>query len=443
MEGSFHGRTMGSLALTSKAAYREPFEPLPGRRHVRAVRRRGRARRGRRRHDGGRDRRADAGRGRRGRTAGRVPRRGPGDHTAARRAALDRRGADRRRPHRRLARATPSPASTPDIVTLAKGLGGGIPIGATIGLGRRGDPARARQPRHHVRRQPGRVRRGSRRAGHDREGGPAGGRDRPRRPAPGRILAADDAGHRGRGRGLLLGLELPASRCGRRGRRGAQERGFLLNNTGPTGCASPRRSPSPRATSPRSALAWDLDDRLRRHADDEHFLADDDLSPAEQAAVLELAARLKRAPYDAQPLEGPRTVAMIFDKPTLRTQARFAAGIAELGGYPMLVDGTLAGIGKRESVADVARVLGRQASLIVWRTYEQAADRRDGRARRRARRQRADRRLPPLPAARRPADRARAQGRARRAHGSRSSATAPATWATRGCSPARPRACTS
>jgi len=103
-----------------------------------------------------------------------------------------------------------------------------------------------------------------------------------------------------------------------------------------------------------------------------HFLADEDLSPAQQAQVLELAARLKRTPYDARPLEGPRTVAMIFDKPTLRTQSSFAAGIAELGGYPMLVDGTLAGIGKRESVADVARVLGRQASLIVWRTYEQA-----------------------------------------------------------------------
>jgi ornithine carbamoyltransferase len=103
-----------------------------------------------------------------------------------------------------------------------------------------------------------------------------------------------------------------------------------------------------------------------------HFLADDDLTPAQQAEVLELAARLKRAPYDARPLEGPRTVAMIFDKPTLRTQSSFAAGIAELGGYPMLVDGTLAGIGKRESVADVARVLGRQASLIVWRTFEQA-----------------------------------------------------------------------
>ena len=103
------------------------------------------------------------------------------------------------------------------------------------------------------------------------------------------------------------------------------------------------------------------------------FLADDDLSPAEQAAVLDLAAELKRAPYDAKPLAGPLTVATIYDKPTLRTQASFAAGIAELGGHPMLVDGTLAGIGKRESVADVARVLGRQASVIVWRTYGQDA----------------------------------------------------------------------
>ncbi len=102
-----------------------------------------------------------------------------------------------------------------------------------------------------------------------------------------------------------------------------------------------------------------------------HFLADDDLSPAEQARVLDLAAELKRAPYDAKPLAGPRTVAMIFDKQTLRTQASFAAGIAELGGFPMLVDGALAGIGVRESVHDVARVLGRQASMVVWRTYAQ------------------------------------------------------------------------
>ena len=102
-----------------------------------------------------------------------------------------------------------------------------------------------------------------------------------------------------------------------------------------------------------------------------HFLADDDLTPTEQAEVLALAGRMKQAPYDHRPLAGPRTVAMIFDKPTLRTQSSFAAGIAELGGYPMLVDGSLAGIGVRESVPDVARVVGRQASAVVWRTYGQ------------------------------------------------------------------------
>jgi ornithine carbamoyltransferase len=103
-----------------------------------------------------------------------------------------------------------------------------------------------------------------------------------------------------------------------------------------------------------------------------HFLRDDDLSPAEQHEVLSLAASLKQAPYDSHSLSGPRTVATIYDKPTLRTQASFAAGIAELGGNAMMVDGSLAGIGKRESVADVARVLGRQASVIVWRTYAQS-----------------------------------------------------------------------
>ncbi|MDH2416341.1 ornithine carbamoyltransferase [Nocardioides sp. CER19] len=101
------------------------------------------------------------------------------------------------------------------------------------------------------------------------------------------------------------------------------------------------------------------------------FLRDDDLSPEELARVLDLAATLKADPYGPKPLAGPRTVATIYDKPTLRTQTSFAAGIAELGGHAMLVDGGLAGIGRRESVADVARVLGRQASIIVWRTYAQ------------------------------------------------------------------------
>ena len=102
-----------------------------------------------------------------------------------------------------------------------------------------------------------------------------------------------------------------------------------------------------------------------------HFLRDDDLSPAEQAEVLALAKRLKADRFAARPFEGPRAVAVIFDKPTLRTQASFTAGIAELGGYPMLVDGNLAHIGTRESVADTARVLGRMVEAVVWRTFGQ------------------------------------------------------------------------
>ena len=102
-----------------------------------------------------------------------------------------------------------------------------------------------------------------------------------------------------------------------------------------------------------------------------HFLRDDDLSPAEQAEVLALAKKLKADRHAARPFEGPRAVGIVFDKPTLRTQASFTAGVAELGGYPMLVDGTLAKIGARESIADTARVLGRMVSAIVWRTFGQ------------------------------------------------------------------------
>jgi len=103
-----------------------------------------------------------------------------------------------------------------------------------------------------------------------------------------------------------------------------------------------------------------------------HFLRDDDVTPAEQREVLHRAHFLKGSRFSADPLKGPKSVALIFDKPTLRTQASFSVGVTELGGEPMLVDGSLAQIGKRESVQDVARVLGRQVSAIVWRTFAQS-----------------------------------------------------------------------
>ncbi|MFI2485960.1 ornithine carbamoyltransferase [Promicromonospora kroppenstedtii] len=102
-----------------------------------------------------------------------------------------------------------------------------------------------------------------------------------------------------------------------------------------------------------------------------HFLRDDDLTPAEQKTVLELGLALRADRYAKRPLEGPRAVAFITDKPTLRTQVSFAAGIAELGGFPLVVDGRLAQIGVRESVVDTTRVLDRQVSAIVWRTFGQ------------------------------------------------------------------------
>ncbi|HKH54122.1 MAG TPA: ornithine carbamoyltransferase, partial [Propionibacteriaceae bacterium] len=102
-----------------------------------------------------------------------------------------------------------------------------------------------------------------------------------------------------------------------------------------------------------------------------HFLADDDLSQAEQIHILDLADELRDDPFGHPVFAGPRSVAVLFDKPTLRTQASFAAGIAELGGYPMIVDRRLAGVGVRESIADTARVLSRQCAAIVWRTFGQ------------------------------------------------------------------------
>lgn len=100
-----------------------------------------------------------------------------------------------------------------------------------------------------------------------------------------------------------------------------------------------------------------------------HFLRDDDLTPVEQAEVLARAAVLKAAPFSDRSLEGPQVVTILFDKPTLRTQVSFVAAVVHLGGQAMTVDGNLAKVGVRESIADVARVLGRQSAAVVWRTF--------------------------------------------------------------------------
>ncbi|AXE54357.1 ornithine carbamoyltransferase [Aurantimicrobium sp. MWH-Uga1] len=102
-----------------------------------------------------------------------------------------------------------------------------------------------------------------------------------------------------------------------------------------------------------------------------HFLRDDDVTPTQQAEILDLAAALKRSPYSERPLEGPQTVAVIFDKTSTRTRVSFAVGIADLGGVPLIMDSGSSQLGAKESISDTARVLERMVSAIVWRTFSQ------------------------------------------------------------------------
>ena len=103
-----------------------------------------------------------------------------------------------------------------------------------------------------------------------------------------------------------------------------------------------------------------------------HFLRDDDLSPSEQAEVLALAAELKKDPFSRRPLEGPRGVAVIFDKNSTRTRFSFEVGIAQLGGHAVVVDGRSTQLGREETLQDTAKVLSRFVDAIVWRTSGQA-----------------------------------------------------------------------
>jgi ornithine carbamoyltransferase len=102
-----------------------------------------------------------------------------------------------------------------------------------------------------------------------------------------------------------------------------------------------------------------------------HFLRDDDLTPAEQLEVLDLADRIKADRFGTRPLAGLRAVAVLFDKPSTRTRVSFSVGIAELGGYPLVIDAAASQLGRGEPIEDTTRVLDRQAVAIVWRTFAQ------------------------------------------------------------------------
>ncbi len=101
------------------------------------------------------------------------------------------------------------------------------------------------------------------------------------------------------------------------------------------------------------------------------FLAIDDLSRAELEALLALAAELKREYLSGgnRPLLRGRTLAMIFQKPSLRTRVSFEMAMRHLGGDALYLSPQEIGLGKRESVADVARVLSGYVDGIMARVF--------------------------------------------------------------------------
>ena len=102
-----------------------------------------------------------------------------------------------------------------------------------------------------------------------------------------------------------------------------------------------------------------------------HFLRDDDLTPDEQAEVLDLADALKKDPYGNRALDGPKTVAVILEKHSTRTRVSLEAGIAQLGGHPLVIDARTTHLGDEETIEDTSRVLSRYVQAVVWRTYAQ------------------------------------------------------------------------
>ncbi len=101
-----------------------------------------------------------------------------------------------------------------------------------------------------------------------------------------------------------------------------------------------------------------------------HLLSVADLSPAEVAGMLRRAYELKGAPAP-QVLSG-RTVALVFEKPSLRTRVSFDVAIHQLGGHALYLGRDEVGMGVREPVSDTARILSRYVDAIVVRTFAQA-----------------------------------------------------------------------
>ncbi len=125
----------------------------------------------------------------------------------------------------------------------------------------------------------------------------------------------------------------------------------------------PQRMAKPTGTSP---LAFVLEEHSLRGKD---IIGIEHLSISELNLILEVAAKLKENKFDeTQTLFGKgQTLAMLFEKPSLRTRVTFEAGMTQLGGHAIYLEGKL---GERESVNDIGKNLERWVDGIMARTFE-------------------------------------------------------------------------
>lgn len=100
-----------------------------------------------------------------------------------------------------------------------------------------------------------------------------------------------------------------------------------------------------------------------------HLLSAADLSGEEISFLLDVAARLKRKPQRL--LEG-RELALLFEKPSLRTRVSFQVAMRQLGGETIYLAPQEVGLGEREAIKDVSRVLSRYVDIVAIRTFGQA-----------------------------------------------------------------------
>src|SRR5512147_2148111 len=103
-----------------------------------------------------------------------------------------------------------------------------------------------------------------------------------------------------------------------------------------------------------------------------HFLAISDLSSDEVQDLLDLAAKLKKQyfKHGNKPLFDGLVLGMIFQKPSLRTRVSFDMAMRHMGGDALYLSPNEIGLGKREAIADISRVLSGYVQALMARVFE-------------------------------------------------------------------------